>query len=221
MVIDHVLPQRLGFDSDHLNTLRLEYNLAGDFSVDDPANLVPAHQACNLQKGGKVLHSAALHFYLGIAREKAARVKTEEMRLVRKLRADRLLGDLGVALEEGILSSESVRAVVGSESRAERDTDPIVITFGLSVLELLDREQLPEDAPGDYVHLCDWLEGDLVNRLEGALGCRMYLAEASARNGESLSVRVALIQPDLERLEALEGSWWEILEIGYFSEIYN
>jgi hypothetical protein len=100
------------------------------------------------------------------------------------------------------------------------DNEPIVITFGLTIDNLSKYRQL-DDAPRDYPSLCDWLEQDLRKKLSLAFDCKMSFPEPSERNGETLSVRVVFVRPDLENLRTFEESWWEIIEIAFFSEIYG
>jgi hypothetical protein len=224
-VVDHILPQHLRVNRSAWRELLRRYNLGDDFSLDDVENLLPVHQACNSLKGGRVFDPARAHFFLEIARAKAPHVRREEDRISSDLKADRLLAKLATGLETGLLPVGAVQALIQHPKMPpaeEHDTyDPIIVTFGLAVEDLIGRADLPDSVPLEYPHLCDWLEEDLKSRLSVALSCTMFVTEESARNGETLSVRVALVRPDLEQLRTLEGSWWEILEIAYFSEIYD
>lgn len=96
----------------------------------------------------------------------------------------------------------------------------LVATFGLTIEEVLESEELPPAVPTDYPHLCDWLEEDLQSRLRNSIGDFEY-TEASQRDGEGLSVRIAFQwntpdrQPDFGDL-----AWWSLLELPPFDEIY-
>ena len=77
------------------------------------------------------------------------------------------------------------------------------------------------DLPEDYPSLCDWLEKDLVKQLSALLTCSFYYPEASERTGETLSVRLAFLQLNLNEVESFSSPWWEIVEIQYYSEVYG
>lgn len=96
-----------------------------------------------------------------------------------------------------------------------------IATFGLVIDEVTSSGDLPTSAPHDYPHLCDWLENDLMNRLQHAPISDPHFAEASARNGETLSVRVAFDwSPQQGALEFGALQWWETLEVMPYADIY-
>lgn len=96
-----------------------------------------------------------------------------------------------------------------------------VACFGVSVNELLEKEEIEAGAPVDYPSLCDWLEEDLDRKLNSSrIGIFDY-PEASARDGEGLSVRIAFLwNPAHGPLDFGELEWWEILEIRPLEEVY-
>jgi hypothetical protein len=97
-----------------------------------------------------------------------------------------------------------------------------VATFGLVVEDLMQAGVLPDAAPEDYPSLCDWLEDDLIRRLQRAPISNPRFPEASARNGETLSVRVAFEWvPRRDALTFGELPWWEVLEVLPWGEVYD
>jgi len=96
----------------------------------------------------------------------------------------------------------------------------LVATLGLTIEQVLESGELPSNVPTDYPHLCDWLEEDLRRRLHDSIGDFQY-PEASKRDGEILSVRIAFRwqqqdgQPDFGDL-----GWWSLLELAPFEEVY-
>ena len=92
----------------------------------------------------------------------------------------------------------------------------------IMILEKVQRKGLPATAlQTDYPRLCDWLEEDLIKQLGTLLTCSFYYPEASQRTGETLSVRLAFLQLNFNVLDELTSSWWEILEIQYYSTLRN
>jgi hypothetical protein len=122
----------------------------------------------------------------------------------------------------GLVSKEQVLLAVASVPEADRqELDPFVVCFGLNTDEVLENGSLPANVPTDYPALCDWLESDLVRRVHEAFESVFFYPEASQRTGETLSVRLAFIDPDLEALDAMDTSWWNVLEIEYYSRLYG
>jgi len=99
--------------------------------------------------------------------------------------------------------------------------DPLVLTFGINVSELIQSNGLPKNAGDTFPVICDWLEKDLIFRLSGLLPTLSQMTEASERNGETLSVRVAFWNLDFDLLDQFDISNWKVLEIADFSEIYD
>ncbi len=95
-----------------------------------------------------------------------------------------------------------------------------VTTFGLVIDDIIENYKLPPSAPHDYPHLCDWLEKDLMNRLSKSQLETTYILEDS-RDGETLSVRIGFKwDSNKNPLDFGNISWWEVLEITEFNEIY-
>ncbi len=97
-----------------------------------------------------------------------------------------------------------------------------VATFGLHMDDLHESKLLPPDAPSQYFQLCDWLEHDLIDRLESVGIQDLRLPEESSRNGETLSVRIAFEwSADRGPLEFGDLAWWNVLEVQPFDVIYG
>lgn len=113
--------------------------------------------------------------------------------------------------------------LAGSATVVDSEKPPThwVATFGISVEDLLSNWEIPSDVPRRYALLCDWLEKDPDGRLRaGDLG-DFYYPEASARDGETLSVRIAFELPIATgQFSFGDLAWWELLEFAPFSEIY-
>jgi hypothetical protein len=77
-----------------------------------------------------------------------------------------------------------------------------------------------ENAPPSLPDLYDWLEEKLGTELKRQLQCRVMLQE-SQRTGETISVRFALWDLDLSRLDSLRLQSWKILELALHTEIYG
>jgi hypothetical protein len=97
-----------------------------------------------------------------------------------------------------------------------------VATFGLLIKEVMTSELLPQSVPKDYPSLCDWLEGDVMNRLQQGPVNNPRMTEASQRDGETLSVRIAFEWvPHRDALNFGELLWWEVLEVVPWPNIYD
>jgi len=205
-----------------LQRITVDYGLGGDFSINDYCNWVPAHAHCNREKGTTIYRrTPALIKVLETVKRKAKRAGVEEQRITKNLKKGELLGKLEVALERGIVAKDEVVAFL-HRVEAERELyEPIVITFGLNISEVLSSGLQGRDFALDYAHLCDWLEQDLIKQLNSSLSCPFYYPELSQRTGETLSVRLAFLLLDFNELESFTSPWWEILEIQYYSEVYG
>lgn len=96
-----------------------------------------------------------------------------------------------------------------------------ISSFGLVIAEVLESDDLPIDAPRDYIYLCDWLEEDLKTRLESAPVGPFVFTEPSFRDGECLSVRIAFKwSPHNQPLDFGNLYWWQVTEVGPFKEFY-
>jgi hypothetical protein len=222
MQIDHVLPEWLKSDPQQLGRIKKEYSLDDSFDLCDYCNWLPAHSGCNRQKGVGVLDRNVALFYISLARGKLAQARAEEERYIQTRAADQVVGKLLAAIQKGALTKEEVLTALATVPEPVRTTfDPIVVCFGLSVDEVLESGALPGDVPSYYPLLCDWLEADLLERVQSVFRSRCFYPEASARSGETLSVRLALVDPDLDALSSTDWAWWEVLQVEYYSTLYG
>ena len=222
MTVDHVLPVRL---LDHRNELQIvlgNLGLPDDFELNNYDNWLPACASCNQKKGAAVLVSAATHLLLHAAKKAAGKARKLEAALVRRTKGDKVVAMLEVALEQGSVSPDKVLALL----RAYHETHvspqgPVVLTFGLNLADLDEERALPPEAPEQYADLCDWLERDLQARLSRAVSCEFFCPEASLRTGETLSIRLGFIGLNFAELDHFSSDWWEILEIAFWSQLYE
>jgi hypothetical protein len=222
MQVDHVLPELLASDPARLASVKREYGLEDSFSLFDYDNWLPAHPACNRRKSGTVPGRILALSLISIAKAKASLAREGEARLVGARRADDAVGKMIAAVQRGLISRQQVEAALARVPGAVRaDFDPIVVGFSAAVAEVVEGGALPGHVPMDYPSLCDWLEGDLHRRVQSATTAHFFCPEASARNGETLSIRLAFTKPDLEALSNGDWGWWEILEVDYYSDLYG
>lgn len=138
-----------------------------------------------------------------------------------------LPGDVGY-LDLREYSTDDVVEILYEKRRSEVALkvayEPVtwIATFGLLIEEVVTSGLLPKSVPKDYPSLCDGLEGDLMNRLREAPINNPRMSEASQRNGETLSVRIAFEWvPHRDALNFGELLWWEVLEVVPWRDIYD
>jgi hypothetical protein len=96
-----------------------------------------------------------------------------------------------------------------------------VVTFGLLIDDVIRSQLLPDDAPKRYYALCDWLERDIWRHLYDAPIVNPRVCEASARDGEALSIRIAFEwNPEEAPLCFPDLVWWNVLEVVPYESIY-
>lgn len=222
ITIDHLIPERLLDDTEQLQSIKSQYGLGTNFSINGYCNWVPAHLHCNQDKGTTIFQPSPIFLtYLVKAQRKGILARQEAERFAKNMKGGDVLGRLGVALQRGIVLEEDVMAILQRVLQQREQFEPIVITFSLNTEEALRKGSSEVDLPEDYPSLCDWLEKDLVKQLSALLTCSFYYPEASERTGETLSVRLAFLQLNLNELESFSSPWWEIVEIQYYSEVYG
>jgi hypothetical protein len=232
MNVDHILPNFLSDDSKLLKNILRDYEIAEnfpDFSIDGLSNLVPSHGAsCNLRKSDIIFPKRATLFYLTLVHEKLPRVVNELERLRTTAERGEVLGKLGTMLESGNVSEREVVRILRVWEFRRTLNEPLIVTFGLNFGETLEMRGLIVTEPSGYAIICDQMESELVDLLRSTTTHSFHYPEASARNGETLSVR--LVFPEfgidgitslrVERIEQLMP-WWEILEVSNFYRIYG
>lgn len=224
MWVDHILPEHLLKTPEKLRDVLKEYGLDSNFDIQDYCNWIPVHWRCNLDKGGKIYDRGAVWHYINIAKAKVAVAQKEEQKIILELKKGKLLGSVEIALSEGLLSRESLIAILKLETPKTK-VEPIVITFGLNYYDLWHDELRPKwlakYQPSDYALVCDLLEQGLVKQLKSLLTCDFFYPEASGRDRETLSVRLAFVYLDENEIRQFHSNYWEILEVANYSEIYG
>jgi len=220
--IDHIIPE--GLTTAVRNELLERLHLPPDFDLNSLRNLVPTHHHCNGRKGGMQLPDNAILLFQAVWDKKQTRVAGELARYREDGEHSRHLTAIGHAIQGGRLTKQEVLQFVArlEQPKASVRNDPLVVTFGANVSKVIETGSLPTAAGNDYVHVCDWLEKDLVYRVAGALPILSQRTEASARNGEALSVRLAFWNIDVDQLSDLGlPQYWEVTEIAHFSDLYE
>ena len=219
--IDHIVPERTTLEE--LEDFRRRTPLPSGFDLNEMTNLVPAHGSCNQRKGGSLMDDATVLFYLQLWAKKQQRIQREVGSLKKAAERDKHLIAISTLIESGEISKQEVLQFVSKVRPTAnlKPTNPMVVTFGANVADLIVSGVLPESAGHEYVTVSDWMEKDLLYRVSDSLPILAHQSEASARNGETLSVRIAFWNLDLDRFDQLEIPNWSILEISEFSELYD
>jgi hypothetical protein len=230
--IDHVLPKSLANDPAKLEATLTEYEIIENypgFSLGALSNMVPCHGAsCNLRKSNIVLPKKATLFYLSLTHEKLPKVLTELERLSTIAERGVILGRVGTLLERRQVADTEVADLVAEwEFRSTLD-EPLVVTFGLDFAQTMQIRGLQSTKEPAYAVACDQFEAELVQAIRSATHYAFHYAEASARNGETLSVRfvfpaLALTDAHSLPLSNIAGGmpWWELLEVTNFYQAYG
>ena len=219
--IDHLVPQKI--TQQELEKLCHRISLPAGFDVGGLYNLVPTHHNCNKRKAAGRFADETLLFYFGLWHRRQKTILRELETYEKIAVRDQHLVAISKFIESGEMTKREILQFIASIRPAakSRPQEPLVITFGASVSELNETGKLPKKAGETYAAICDWLEKDLLFRLSGFLPVLFNQTEASERNGETLSVRIAFWNLDLDRLDQFDLPHWEILEIANFSELYD
>lgn len=235
VTIDHILPKYLQDDPAELLRLVQSYDIESsfpNFDINNDSNWVPS-DGCNFRKGKTIFPKKLTLFYLSEVQKKLSKVRVELVRLLEKRKSDKVLGELGSALELKVVTEEHVLELLGEINFATTRSEPLVITFGCVIEDVLESADVPADItsianPGFYAHLCDWLEDELLKNLQSVSKAQLQYAEASHRDGEVLSVRFIFPDLSLDNIETIDFTglqkvmpWWEVLEITNFYQIYG
>ncbi len=220
--IDHIVPLRLEWVPSELAALKTRLLLADDFDLSSALNMIPAHSSCNSKKGGSVLTDEYLKWQLEMARQKLSAVEQELARLNRTENADRVLAMVGRAYETGILTSDEVlgHLLAIDERQWTPENNPAVICFSVNLLEEDEpiQDMIGNKSLGPEIY--DDLEEDLIRRVE-AVAKGPFTVTEEARNGETLSVRIACWFDNIEEVVAAVWPYWECLEKVSFVSLYG
>lgn len=215
--IDHLVAEST--NPQRVKELARQFDLGPSFTVNDLRNLVPSHTRCNRRKSNLEFSISNLRYYFGVWSSKVERVKSELESLGRQSRNESLLSRLAARIENGALSLiEVVRFLEKVTQERHQTTEPLVVCFVVSA-EDLEASDPPPGVRNTYAHICDWLERDLMSRLEREIPSVSVMTE-DARNGETLSIRIAFWNLDVQHLEAIDVWPWKVLEVAYYSEVY-
>ena len=232
ITVDHVIPLRIAGDPKKLNDVLEEYQIREsfpDFLIDDLPNLVPSHGAlCNFRKGDMLLSKGVTLFYLSRVHREMHKVVRELENLTTSTIRGTALGHLGTALERGAITEGEVLQLIRTWEFRRAMHEPLVVTFGLNFAETLELRGIVTSTTMGYPLICDRLEAELQGFVRMKTVYSFHYAEPSARNGETLSVRLVfpeLTLGDSDQLpfDQIEKNmpWWALLEVSNFYQIYG
>jgi hypothetical protein len=219
MEIDHLIPRVV--NEAKLSELIASLKLPVDFHVDHILNLVPTHGDCNRRKGATEFTEGNVRYFIEMWRTKQARLSEELERGSMAAENETAIVTLALRIEEGKLSlREAVATLEGLCSQRDNTNEPWVVTFGLSFADLPVSFTEPYGGSRGYAALCDRLELELGSYLRElkAIGRQ---TEASVRTGETLSVRYAFWNLDLNSLDKIYLDRFEVLEVAPYAEVYT
>ena len=225
--VDHVVPEHLMSNAEELARVTREYGLDTDipnFEINDFSNWVPADIYCNThRKGEGILPLNTTLLYLHQIQKRLPRVREEFERQLNKQQKGRILGRLATALENNEISREDVLRILEERDEGQTRGDAVVIAFGFAFNQEFPLDQFDQSYPA----VCDMLEEDLLNMLRTISPHDFEYSEPSARNGETLTVRLVFPEFTLDTINelSLDGlqtiAPWEILEVSNFHGIYG
>jgi len=225
MTVDHILPERLSENPAELRRVRQEYEIDAnfpDFQINDFTNWVPAHfRKCNIRKGGEILPKRVTLLLLENVQRRIPKVRQALEELSQKRGRSRILGSLSATIENRHLSVQEVREFVTQVERSLHVDEPIVLTFGLMIDDVINNKVLPPDVPREYPYLCDWLELNLVSHLRTIITTPFHYTQPSERSGEGLSVRIVFPYLKDDDIKRFALPWWGILEAANFWDIFG
>jgi hypothetical protein len=223
--VDHVIPQCFLDHTEDYERIVKEYGLSEDFPdfvINGPCNWVPAHGgSCNRRKGSSLFPKGTTLYYLSSIQRKLPRVENGLFLLRKNRRWENALARVAVAMECSDLSEDDVLEYLYWLRRRAIPEQPLVVAIGLNLDELFEENLLPDSAPADPPALYDWLEDDLAAQLKAALSTHFHYTEPSHRDGECVTVRIALPRLNPEELPRYFWPCWEILEVTDFYDLYG
>jgi len=219
--IDHIIPESTPLDE--INKIIKKLGLKKNFKINDFINLVPTHDYCNRRKSNRQYSESALRFYLEETKATVPIILKEIAKLKQHSSNESLLTKMASRIENGYLSIKEVVSFIQNVTQKYPiiSLEPIVISFGANVLDYIDSQDLPAELSSNYIKVCDWLEDKLLKIMRKSITSLSAQTEASYRNGETLSLRIAFWNINLEQLDNISMAPWEILEISYYSDIYD
>ena len=204
--VDHVIPESTALHA--LQYLKEKLGLDAAFALDSTRNLVPTHHDCNRKKRATQFTESSLRFYLELWNEKQDAILRERKKFESNAERDDLLARLAYQIEMGTLSRNQVHGLLRSLPNPQIAPErlPTVLSFGTKCENLETTLEL---------------EQQLLTHFRRDFRRPVIRAEASQFNGESLSIRLATWDFDVDRLEGGSLSPWELLEIEPASTFYG
>jgi hypothetical protein len=220
--IDHILPESLNADPNKLIGIIKDYEIGDEFGINSYYNWVPSHHKCNRRKSDKLYSkSSALHFLL-IAHGKAEKAEINFRQLKKSNSANKVLAQLRTLIENKVITIKEIidfaETVVNNPDHSL--DNPFVVDFAVIIDEVIYAPSSPQNSPKTLPELYDWLEDELENSLTQSLNCRVELLE-DERLGETLAVRIAIWDIDIESINSAIAIWWDIQGIYPYIEIYG
>ena len=218
--VDHIINESLLKHPAKLNALIKDYGLGDNFSVNDFRNWACSHHKCNQAKADTTFDkSRALHFLM-IAEKKAKHAQMIFDSIEKANRINKVMAPLRALIENGTISRQELIDFANTiiQNAEVGLNNPLVLCVGLRMEDVY--KNLPKGAPDSPPYIYDWLETELTKELQKQLECRLTIWE-SARNGETVSERIALWDLEYDKLNSLILRWWEILELSLHTEIYG
>jgi hypothetical protein len=204
--IDHLIPEST--DAGEFKRIREDLCLDATFTLQDIRNLVPTHHDCNRKKRDTQFNSSSLRYYIGLWTDKQKRIQVELHKFEEAASRDELLSRLAHQVEIGTLSRSEIDALLNSIATPKQRVEafPTVVSFSQVCSQL------------------DVVEGEVksvLTKLRGVFKRPLILAEPWSFSGETLSVRFAIWNLDVDKLEKIDLGKWELLEVDAASDIYG
>ena len=204
--IDHVIPDSTVPNA--LQCLKEKLGLDAAFALDSTRNLVPTHHDCNRKKGATRFTENSLRYYLEVWNEKQDAILREREKFESNAARDDILARLTYQIEMGTLSKDQVHALLWSLPIPQNTPErlPTILSFSTECENLNTSQEL---------------EQKLLTHFRQTFRRPVVQAEASQFNGESLSIRLAIWDFDVDKLEGWSLFPWELLEIETASTVYG
>lgn len=217
--IDHLIPQSI--TTSELDTLRASFGLSASFSVQDSLNLVPTHHDCNRRKYTGIFSESTARFYLELWANRQQRILDEYKIFRRQAENDQILAVLTNRVESGLISTNEVSRLLAQIPSCDETSDsrkPLVASLSININKAILPPKLKAAA---HVKIANYLEEQLISSLRKRLKRPLIQTEVSARNGETLSIRIAVWDVDVDRLQVQEINDWQLLGLDFYDDVYE
>jgi hypothetical protein len=215
MTTDHIIPKRLKEEPEKLKDILKICGLPENFDLESYENWIPCHQKCNREKTGMIFEINSIVFFINIAKQYAEKAIKIEENILTKRMLEQNLATIGCLIEEGIIDKDCIEIYL--KETKPRDNDQIVISFGVTYEEIENKREIPGIKE---CSLDDWLKQDLIKNLKDIVSSEFYICE-EGDSGDCLSIRVAFKSVNPEEIYQFKSPWWEMLEVDWYSDIYE